>query len=178
VVVELVVVVVGQPPGRQTPLQQTSEGVKQGRGAPGGQQAPPTCPHERHVPFTHMFGTLHVPPAQHSSPLSPHGATQLGPLPGGGPPVGQESQQLEQPVLASPPTVPPASVQRIASLFALHFGTDVVCGMQHVTKPAFPHTECAAHLTTALLQSFGRKFGSDGSRLERVLATPLTHFAY
>jgi len=106
------------------------------------------------------------------------GATQLGPLPGGGPLVGQASQQLEHPVVASPPTVPPASVQRIAPFFVLHFGTDVVCGMQHVTKPGFPQTECAAHLVTALLQSFGRKFGSDGSRLERLLATPLTHFTY
>jgi hypothetical protein len=86
VVVVLVVVVVGQPPGRHTPPQQTSEGVKHGRAAPAEQQAPPTCPHATHVPATHMNGTLHALLAQHGSPPLPH-ATQLGPLPGGGPRV-------------------------------------------------------------------------------------------
>jgi hypothetical protein len=107
---------------------------------------------------------------------APLGDAQLGPEPGAGA-LAHASQQLEQPVLAVPPTVPLAAVQWSASFFVLHFVT-VFFVMQHVTKPGLPQTECAAHLTTWPLHCFGRLFGSVEGRLARVLATVFTHFTY
>lgn len=67
--------------------------------------------------------------------------TQLAPPAGDSPIVGHASQQLEQPVISSPPIAPPAAVQCLASFFFLHFGMESVCGTQHTTNPGFPHTE-------------------------------------
>src|SRR2546426_2421940 len=97
-------------------------------------------------------------------------AAQLGPLPGGG----QASQQLLQ-----VPGVPCLSRQCCAVLLILQLVALVVALVrQQVTAPGLPQVEWAAHFLTPPLHVLGRKLGSDGSRLERVFATPAAQWTY
>jgi hypothetical protein len=80
------------------------------------------------------------------------------------------SQQLGcTPTHAVPPL---GALHAAALLFVEHFVT-VPFVRQQVTKPALPHVERAAHLTTAPLQFAGSVWAATAA-----LATPATHFTY
>jgi hypothetical protein len=95
-------------------------------------------------------------------------AGQLGPLPG----AGQASQQL-----VHVPAIPLWDAHTVA-FFVLHFVTPLAFVRQQVTKFGFPQTDLAAHFLTAPLHVFGRKFGFEGARAARRLATAAAQATY
>ena len=73
--------------------------------------------------------------------------------------------------IGSTVAVPPLAAHVFLVAFTtLHFGP-LVDWKQHVTNPALPQLECAAHFLTAPLQSFGRV---GLVPLDSVLTTPAT----
>jgi hypothetical protein len=69
--------------------------------------------------------------------------------------------------------VPPLGALHAAALLLVEHFVTVPFVRQQVTKPALPHVERAAHLTTAPLQVFGSVFAATAA-----LATPATHLTY